>query len=122
VYSEAEVENYLEEIRQTVCKSCGDWPAGGPPCGPLAKRCAVELDLPLILQAIRETDSPCMACPVENIRRYLCTQGKPDCSCPHDYVLMLVIQAVRARMKAAEAKKTTGPAAPRLAGSTWCKG
>jgi hypothetical protein len=96
MFSEAELENYLEEIRQAVCKSCNDRPAGGPPCEPFGKRCAVELDLPLILQAIRETDSPSMACPVENIRRQLCTRGEPGCSCPRDHVLMLLIQAVRA--------------------------
>jgi hypothetical protein len=94
--SEAEIASCLEEIRQAVCQRCSDRPTGGPPCGPLGKRCAVELDLPLILQAIRDTDSPCMACPVENIRQHLCTCGQPGCSCPRDYVLMRVVQAVRA--------------------------
>jgi hypothetical protein len=96
MYSEAEIANYLPEIREAVCKGCSDRPAGGPPCEAFGKRCAVEMDLPLILQAIRETDNPFMAYPVENIRCRLCSGGKPDCSCPRDYVLMLVVQAVRA--------------------------
>lgn len=111
--SEAEIRKYLQEIHEEVCTRCSNKPAEGPPCEPFGKRCAVELDLPLILQAIHEADSPSVAIPVENIRRHLCNQGQQGCSCPRDYVLMQVVQAVRAADERRRTRETREEKRPR---------
>lgn len=58
MYTDAQLHEYLDEIRKQVCTRCIDRPPGGPPCAPLGKMCAVELFLPTFLRAVHEVDSP----------------------------------------------------------------
>jgi hypothetical protein len=98
MYTEAEVGEYLAEIRQTVCSRCVERPAGGPPCAPLGKQCGVELHLPLFLEAVHEVQSPLIEPYLENIHRRVCSQcarrGCDGCPCPLDYLLVLIVQAI----------------------------
>lgn len=105
MYSEAELQEYLEEIREQVCTRCIDRPAGGPPCAPLGKMCAVELSLPLFLTAIHEADGLSIEPYVDNLRRRVCSQcvnqnaqgfclSRAERACALDYLLPLIVQAV----------------------------
>ena len=98
MYTEAEIQEYLAEVRDQVCSRCVERPPGGPPCAPLGKKCGVELHLPKFLEAIHEVDSPRIGPYLDNIHRRVCSQcarrGCNDCPCPLDYLLVLIVQAV----------------------------
>ncbi len=98
MYTEAGTQEYLDEIREQVYSRCGERPPGGPPCAPLGKKCAIEMHLPLYLEAIHEVDSFLIEPYLDNIRRHVCTQcakrGCDGCPCPLDYLLVLLVQAV----------------------------
>ena len=98
--AEAELTEYLEEIRKEVCSRCPERPPGGPPCAPLGKECGVEQHLPELIESIQKVDSPriapylahnrmevCMHCPLLHDR---------ICPCPMDYLAVLLVQAVEA--------------------------
>jgi hypothetical protein len=98
MYSNAELDEYVAEIREQVCSRCVERPPGGPPCAPLGKPCGVELHLPLFLEAVHEMESPLVEPYLENIHRRVCSQcarrGCDGCPCPLDYLLVLVVQAI----------------------------
>jgi hypothetical protein len=105
MYSKAEVQEYLDEIREQVCTRCVDRPPGGPPCAPLGKMCAVELFLPSLLRAVHEVDSPNMNPYVDNLRRHVCSECvhqnaegfcllRTERTCALDYLFPLIVQAV----------------------------
>jgi hypothetical protein len=101
MYAHAELRDlgeYLEEIRDQVCSRCIERPPGGPPCEPLGKNCALELDLPRFLDAIHEVDSGIIEPYLQNIHRRVCTScprnGGEGCPCPLNYLLVLVVQAI----------------------------
>lgn len=98
MYTEAEVQEYLDEIRERVCTRCVERPPGGPPCAPLGKMCGVELHLPLFLEAVHEVDSPLIEPYLDNIHRRVCSQcvrrGGEGCPCPLDYLLVLLVEAI----------------------------
>ena len=105
MYSKAEVQEYLDEIREQVCTHCVDRPPGGPPCAPLGKMCAVELFLPSLLKAVHEVDSPSINPYVENLRRHVCSECvhqnaegfcllRAERTCALDYLFPLIVQAV----------------------------
>jgi hypothetical protein len=98
--AEAELREYLDEIRQTVCSRCVERPEGGPPCTPLGKPCGVELHLEKLVESVREVHSPL-------VEPYLCHNRDKVCgSCPHlhgehcpcpmDTLAALVIDAIEA--------------------------
>jgi hypothetical protein len=105
MYTDTELQEYLDEIRKQVCTRCIDRPPGGPPCAPLGKMCGVELSLPLFLESIHEVDSLSIDRYVENLRRRVCSQCvnqdaegfcllRAERVCALDYLLPLIVQAV----------------------------
>jgi hypothetical protein len=94
----AELQEYLDEIRQQVCTRCVERPAGGPPCAPLGKVCGVEMHLPQLVEAIRSVHSPMLEPYIENDRRVICSRcsylERSICPCPMDYLGGLIVKAV----------------------------
>jgi len=97
--SEAELDEYREEIRQQVCSRCIERPPGGPPCAPLGKPCGIELHLPALIDSIRGV--PCnrsIEPYLEQNRAAICTKcaylRSSICPCPMDYLVGLLVQAV----------------------------
>jgi hypothetical protein len=96
--AEAEVQEYLDEIRKEVCSRCVEQPLGGPPCNPLGKMCGVELHLPQLIAAVGEVHSDLMDPYLESTRQKVC-QSCPYlhhdcCPCPMDTLALLVVQAI----------------------------
>jgi hypothetical protein len=95
---EAELAEYLAEIRQQVCSHCVERPPGGPPCAPLGKACGVEMHLPQLVDSIRAVDSHLIAPYLEHNRQQVCEQcaflHSGICPCPMDYLAVLLVQAV----------------------------
>jgi hypothetical protein len=98
--AEADLQDYLEEIRQDVCDRCVERPEGGPPCAPLGKLCGVELHLPQLVAAVREVHSGWMAPYLDNNRKKVCDRcpylRHDCCPCPMDSLALLIVQAIEA--------------------------
>jgi hypothetical protein len=96
--TEAELSEYLDEIRRQVCSRCIERPPGGPPCAPLGKQCGVEVHLPQLIEAIHEVRSGLIEPYLGNNRRKICEHcaalHSDLCPCPMDYLAVLVVQAV----------------------------
>jgi hypothetical protein len=93
-----ELPEYLDELRQHVCRRCPERPQGGPPCAPLGKECGVELHLPQLIDAIREVHSDRIGPYLNHNREEVCAEcdfrGSSGCPCPMDYLSVLVVEAV----------------------------
>ena len=91
---------YLEAIRAEVCSRCVERPPGGPPCAPLGKRCGIELNLPLLIDAVHQIRSDNMEPYAQEFHDHVCTQcpNRPtdQCPCPLEYLLILAVQAIEA--------------------------
>jgi hypothetical protein len=99
--AEAEVQEYLDEIRKEVCSRCVERPAGGPPCGPLGKPCGVELHLEKLIDAVRNVHSGLIGPYLDNNRKKICAKcaNLHDCDycpCPMDSLAVLVVGAIEA--------------------------
>ncbi len=98
MYAEVQMEEYLDEIRQQVCRVCVERPPGGPPCAPLGKTCGVELHLPLYVEAVHRVTSGRIEPYLNNIHENVCSQcvrhDANGCPCPLDYLSVLVVQAI----------------------------
>lgn len=98
MFPEAELQEYVDEIRQEVCSRCVERPPGGPPCMPLGKECGVEMHLPEVIAAIREIKSHRIDPYLDNNRRKICTHctllHSGACPCPMDYLSVLLVDAV----------------------------
>jgi hypothetical protein len=109
--AEAELSEYLDEIRKEVCSRCVERPPGGPPCGPLGKPCGVEMHLPQLIDAIREVHSVLIAPYLDNTRGKICTTcpflHSSFCPCPMDELAVLVVEAIEA-VDARRAKREKG--------------
>jgi hypothetical protein len=96
--AEAELEEYLAEIREHVCSQCVERPPGGPPCGPVGKECGVELHLAKLVDSIHDVESPLMAPYLEHNRKDICGNcallHSNICPCPMDYLAGLIVEAV----------------------------
>lgn len=96
--AEAELEEYLAEIREHVCGRCVEKPPGGPPCGPTGKECGVELHLAKLVDSIHDVESPLMAPYLEHNRKDICENcallHSSICPCPMDYLAKLIVEAV----------------------------
>ncbi|HKB41180.1 MAG TPA: hypothetical protein VKD72_32435 [Gemmataceae bacterium] len=96
--AEAELGEYLEEIRKEVCSRCVERPEGGPPCAPLGKQCGVEMHLPQLIDAVREVHSDHIGPYLDNNRCKICQHctllHSSDCPCPMDYLAVLLVQAI----------------------------
>jgi hypothetical protein len=98
MYTNAEMQDYLDEIRRQVCSRCIERPPGGPPCWPLGRHCSVEMQLSRYLDAVHGVDSPRIDPYLEKINRQVCPQclvaGCDRCPCPLDYLSVLIVQAI----------------------------
>jgi hypothetical protein len=96
--AEAEVADYLAEIRKTVCSRCVERPPGGPPCEPLGKRCGVEMHLPQLIDSIHQVHSNLLEPYLDHNRKAICEScallHSDICPCPMDYLSALVVEAV----------------------------
>ena len=98
--SDAELAEYLSEIRKGVCSRCVERPAGGPPCGPLGKWCGVEQNLSELIDAVQDAHGFWMEPYCESTERRVCehcpARDGDSCPCPMEQLLVLVVQAVEA--------------------------
>ena len=98
MYAEAQMQEYLDEIRQQVCSRCVERPPGGPPCAPLGKTCGVEVHLPLYVEAVHRVTSDWIEPYLNNIHESVCSQcvqhNAKGCPCPLDYLPILIVQAI----------------------------
>jgi hypothetical protein len=98
--NEAELEEYLSEIRKEACSCCVERPPGGPPCGPLGKWCGVENHLPDLVEAVHDAHGRWMGPYCDSTERHVCdhclARESSACPCPMDQLLVLVVQAVEA--------------------------
>jgi hypothetical protein len=96
--AEADLQEYLDEIRAHVCSRCVERPPGGPPCAPLGKNCGVEMHLPQLIESIQAVQSGLIEPYLEHNRRGICTHcaflHSSICPCPMDYLAALVVEAV----------------------------
>jgi hypothetical protein len=101
VVTEADLDEYLAEIRAQVCGRCVERPPGGPPCAPLGKVCGVELHLPALVRAVREVKSDLIAPYLENNGERVCRfcrfLDRDICPCPLRYLAVLIVEAVDQR-------------------------
>jgi hypothetical protein len=112
----AEMQEYLDEIRQVVCSRCVERPSGGPPCGPLGKPCGVELHLPELVAAVRQLHSDLIAPYLETNREEICRKcpflHSDFCPCPMDTLAVLVVEAIedvdQRRQEREQAHKVAG--------------
>lgn len=98
MYTKAQLDEYLCEIRNQVCSRCVERPPGGPPCQPLGKLCGIEQHLSEYVDAIHRADSAIIDPYLDNMRSDVCTgcseHGCYGCPCPMDYLSVLLVQAV----------------------------
>jgi hypothetical protein len=98
MYTEAQLREYLDEIRIQVCSRCVERLPGGPPCLPIGKLCGIELHLPEYLDAIHQIDSGVIDPYLDNMRSNVCSgcaqKECSDCPCPMDYLSVLLVQAI----------------------------
>ena len=96
--AEADISEYLAEIREQVCSHCVERPEGGPPCTPLGKVCGIELHLPQLIESIHQAHSPLIDPYLGHNRQNICERCAflhgSSCPCPMDYLAVLLVQAV----------------------------
>ena len=98
MFVQAELAEYLDEIRQDVCSRCVERPEGGPPCTPLGKMCGVEMHLADLVESIHQVRSNRIGPYLDHNRQEICEKcvflHSSVCPCPMDYLAVLVVQAV----------------------------
>jgi hypothetical protein len=96
--AEADVRDYLDEIRKETCSRCVERPRGGPRCAPLGKQCGVQMHRRQLVDALHEAHSELIDPPLDNNRRKACRDcaflGSDCCPCPMNCLVALVVQAV----------------------------
>jgi len=96
--AQAELAEYLDEIRQNVCSRCVERPEGGPPCVPLGKMCGVEMHLADLIESIHQVQSNRIEPYLNHNRQEICEKcaflHSRICPCPMDYLAVLVVEAV----------------------------
>ncbi len=98
--TQAQLDEYLMEIREHVCSRCIERPNGGPPCAPLGKRCGIELHLESIVDVCHRARGNSMEPYIESFHTDVCThcsnRTSNQCPCPLDYLLLLAMEAIDA--------------------------
>jgi hypothetical protein len=98
MYTQAELDEYMAEIREQVCKRCIDRPPEAPPCAPHGKRCGIELHLADIVQVAHAARSRAIDPYIEHFHSDVCThcsnRETSQCPCPLDPLLLLAIEAI----------------------------
>ena len=114
MYTQAELDEYMAEIRQQVCSRCIDRPRGGPPCAPQGKQCGIELHLAEVVEVAHASRSRVMDPYMERFHCDVCahcaTRETRHCPCPLDPLLLLAIQAVETVDERHGCGGVTGPA------------
>jgi hypothetical protein len=98
--SRAMYAEYLAEVRERVCEHCPQREAGEPPAGPSCRRCGVELQLPQLVESIREAGDGLSEFDPAPDRRTVCAEcvclGGGLCPCRAGLLPTLLVRAVRA--------------------------
>lgn len=98
MYTTAELDEYLAEIRTQVCAHCVERLPGAPPCAPLGKLCGVEQNLPNLIDAVHGVFSDSIVPYFESKQHQVCERcafrNSKFCPCPMDYLLVLVVEAI----------------------------
>ena len=96
--AETEYDDYLLELRETVCSHCIEHHPDGPPCTPLGKACGIEEHFPKLVDICLATDSVQMEPYVSQLHDKICTdcayRDAPTCPCPLGYLLQLAVEAI----------------------------
>ena len=96
--AQAELAEYLTEIRTNVCSRCVERPEGGPPCRPLGKMCGVEMHLADLVKSIHQVRSNRIEPYLNHDRQEICEKcaflHSDICPCPMDYLAVLVVEAI----------------------------
>lgn len=95
---QAQLDEYMAEIREQVCSRCIDRPPGAPPCAPRGKRCGIELHLEEIVAVAHSARNRAMDPYIERFHEDVCLHcsNRPtsQCPCPLDPLLQLAIEAI----------------------------
>jgi len=98
--SRAQYAEYLTEVREQVCDHCPERTPEQPPYRPACRRCGVELQLPLLVESIREAGDELSELDPAPDREKVCAQcvclGGGICPCPVGLLPALLLRAVRA--------------------------
>ncbi len=98
MHAPASIDDYMSEIRRTVCSRCIDRPPDGPPCGPVGKRCGIELHLPELVDIVHGVHSARIDPYIDNFHGDICTvcenRTTSQCPCPLEYLLTLAVEAI----------------------------
>lgn len=73
MYTPEQLNEYMAEIRDQVCRGCIDRPPGGPPCAPRGKQCGIELHLTEIVELAHRTHSHAIDPYIEKFHSDVCT-------------------------------------------------
>ena len=92
------LDDYLTELRASVCNRCIERLPGAPPCGRLGKGCGIERHLGQLVEICRATDSALIDPYIEQLHDTICAnceyKDRRECPCPLDYLLQLAVEAV----------------------------
>jgi len=95
---EADLQEYLDEIRVHVCSRCIERPPDGPPCAPVGKRCGIELNLERLVDAVHTVRNDSLDPYIEVFHDEVCAHcaNRPtkQCPCPLEYLLLLAVEAI----------------------------
>jgi hypothetical protein len=98
MFIDADLEEYMAEIRKQVCSHCIEHPPGGPPCLPLGKRCGIEINLRPLIDSVHHVRSNTIDPYIDRFHEEVCTEcpnrNTSQCPCALDYLLTLAVQAI----------------------------
>ncbi len=107
VESQIELDEYIAELRERVCRHCIVRRDHGPPCDATGLGCGIEKHVPELVALCRSLNSPFIDPYGKKLDELICKQCElretPNCPCPLHYLLPLAVEAVEvveARRKA----------------------
>ena len=107
------LQEYMDELRKSVCAHCIEKPPGGPPCLPLGKRCGLEINLAELILAVQHQNSQLMEPYTNGLHGEVCAHciNKPtdQCPCPLEYLLPLAVEAIETVTERRRARGETEP-------------
>ena len=93
-----EYQDYLADLRESVCSRCISRQPGCPPCAPHGQGCGIERHIGKLVEICRTTNSVQMEPYVQKLHDTICVdcqyRDKPVCPCPLDYLLQLAVESV----------------------------
>jgi hypothetical protein len=96
----ANYAEYLLEVREQVCARCPERVAGRPPFRPQCRQCGIELQLPQIVESIRDAGGRLSEFDPAPARRAVCSRcvclEGGTCPCPAAPLSEWVVRAVLA--------------------------